>query len=82
MPDVRFHGPYLRKRPVILEKKANRKDDPRHCFYEAMLKSDTYEDYYRKVGTLIVYPATYRGPVSAHGEMRYARTDRGWIADR
>jgi hypothetical protein len=83
MPEVRFHGPYVRMNEAILKEKANRMNDPRHPFYEAMLSSKTYEEYYRRVGGVKVQPQTYRtSPVSAHMEMRYARSQMGWIADR
>lgn len=77
-----FAGPFVRTNEAILKEKANRKGDPRYPFYEAMLSCNTYEDYFRKVGGLVVQPATYRSrPVTAQMEIRYAKTRR-WIADR
>jgi hypothetical protein len=81
--ESKFQGPYVRKKLAILKEKANRLSDPRHIFYAAMLSSDTYEDYYLKVGEEQVRPQTFKnGPISGHMEMRYARTSMGWIADR
>lgn len=68
---------------AILREKANRRGDPRHVFYEAILSSNTYEDYYRNASHLKVEPETCRtSPVTAHMEIRYVRNSRGWIADR
>ena len=72
----------MRLNEAILREKAGRTDDPRHSFYGAMLTSNSYEEYYRKVDGLKVQPATYRcRPVTARMEMQYARTRMGWIAD-
>ena len=82
MRETRFHGPYIRKNIAFLKEKANRRHDPRHRFYEAMLACDTYEAYYREAGEAKVEPETYKTkPVTAHMEIRYAR-EHGWIADR
>jgi len=78
-----FRGPYVRMDLARLREKAGREDDPRNAFYRAMLDFDSYEDYYRAVGDLTVEPKTYRSrPVTAHAEIRYARTQMGWLADR
>ena len=78
-----FSGPYVRVNEAILREKSNNTDDPRHPFYRAMISSDSYEDYYLKVKGLTVQPATYHTrPVTAQMEIRYARTQMGWIADR
>ena len=58
---------------VFLRKKANRRFDPRHKFYEAMLSNETYEAYLAAVGD-------NRGPFSGRGEIFYARRN-GRIAD-
>ena len=76
------HGPYIRLNEAILREKAGRTDDPRHTFYEAMLTSNSYEGYYRKVDGLKVRPATFRSrPVTARMEMNYARTQMEWVID-
>jgi hypothetical protein len=82
MRETRLRGRFILNNTAFLQEKAERKHDPRHRFYEAILASDTYEDYYDRVGGLKVHPATFRrGPVTAHMEIQYARA-RGWIADR
>jgi hypothetical protein len=82
MPEKRLRGRYELKKTAFLKEKAERRDDPRHVFYEAMVSSDNYDEYYRKVGNLKVHPPTFKnGPISAHMEIRYARW-KGWIADR
>jgi hypothetical protein len=65
----------------MLRKKAERTDDPRHVFYEAMLSSGTYECYLARVGSVIVQPETTAYAVSGLMEIRYVRDRRGWIAD-
>lgn len=81
MREIRLVGPYVRNNTTILKEKAARKYDPRNRFYEAILSSRTYEEYYQNAGEAKVQPATYKcRPVSAHMEIRYARRN-GWIAD-
>ena len=76
------HGPYIRLNEAIIREKAGRIDDPRHTFYQAMLTSDSYEEYYRKVDGLKVRPTTYSSrPVTARMEMNYARTQMRWVSD-
>jgi hypothetical protein len=43
-------GRYRIMNEVFLRKKANRRFDPRHKFYEAMLSNETYEAYLAAVG--------------------------------
>ena len=56
----------------------NRRDDPRHIFYEAMLENDTYEAYEVAIGMKTVLVETWNPPglCSGHAEIRYARNDR------
>jgi hypothetical protein len=75
-----FHGSYVKTNEAKLREKAEQTGDPRSQFYVAMLSSDSYEEYYAKVGKIVVRPATTAYKVSAHLEMRYAR-DNGWIGD-
>ena len=81
MAAKRFSGSFQRLDEAMLREKAGY-DDPRASFYKAMLSASTYEEYYRLAGDEPVYPKTYNGPVTAHMEIRYARNERCWIADR
>jgi hypothetical protein len=78
-----LRGRYVRIDEAKLRERANRKDDPRHIFYEAMLENDSYEAYEAAIGMRTVLVETWRPPslVSGHAEIRYARNDRGWIED-
>jgi hypothetical protein len=78
-----LRGQYVRVNEAQLRERANRKDDPRHIFYEAMLENDSYEAYEAVIGTKMVRVETWTPPsmVSGHTEIRYARNDRGWIED-
>ena len=82
---IRLHyaGPYVFVNQAMLRERANRRNDPRHIFYQAMLEHSTYEDYEAAVGGRTVTIDTRRGrrPVTGHAEIRYARDDRGWIED-
>ena len=76
----------LRGRYRILDKaflleKANRRDDPRHVFYHAILSNNSYEDYLSKVGAISVNVDTHpSGPITGRMEILYARRS-GWISD-
>ena len=80
---LRFSGRYVRVNEAMLRERANRKDDPRHIFYEVMLENDTYEAYEAAVGMKTVLVKTWNPPslVSGHAEIRYARNDCRWIED-
>jgi hypothetical protein len=39
---LQFSGPYVQADEAMLQERANRRDDPRHIFYEAMLENNTY----------------------------------------
>ena len=84
MPEqLDLRGRYVRANAAKLRQRANRKDDPRHVFYEAMLENDSYEAYEAVMGTRTVLVETWNPPslVSGHAEILYARNDRGWIED-
>ena len=78
-----LRGRYVRINEAKLRERANRKDDPRNIFYEAMLENDSYEAYEAAIGMRTLLVKTWRPPslVSGHAEMPYARNDRGWIED-
>jgi hypothetical protein len=78
-----FSGQYLLNNEAFLRERANRIGDPRKIFYEAMLKSNTYEAYYAEVGNKEVLVEIFRPArlVSGHTEMWYARNQTGWIED-
>ena len=61
--------------------RADRQDDPRHVFYEAMLSCRTYSEYLTRVGSVTVQPETTAYAVTGEMEIRYCRDRRGWIAD-
>jgi hypothetical protein len=79
---LQFSGRYVRLNVAMLRQRANRRDDPRHIFYEVMLENDTYEAYEAAVGVKTVRVETWNppGPCSGHAEIRYARRN-GWIED-
>lgn len=63
-------------------RRANKFDDPRCVFYQAVLESDTVEEYLGKVGDVFVVPPTYRERMGARRELRYMRDRCGWITER
>ena len=71
-------GGYSQVNTAFLREKADRRKDPRHVFYVAILSSTAYEQYYEKVGDCIVQPETTTYLVNADMEIRYAKR-RGWI---
>ena len=74
-------GKFIRVDEAILREKANRRQDPRHSFYEAMLNNNRYEDYEAAVGTkAVLVPSNGKSPFTGHQEILYARRS-GWIAD-
>jgi hypothetical protein len=77
---VAFIGRFKRVNEAFLRERANRKHDPRHIFYSAMLENDTYEAYEAEVGTKEVIVETFNPPrlINGHTEMWYARHS-GWI---
>jgi len=78
---LELKGRYRLVNDTHLRERANQKDDPRHAFYEAILLSLTYEDYFARVGGLKVQPDTYKTrPVNAAMEIKYCR-DNGWVID-
>lgn len=78
---TKLKGAFVLINESFIREKANRKDDPRHIFYKAMLETSTYEAYEAAVGGIEVSVETYKtGPISGRMEIKYARK-RGWIAD-
>jgi hypothetical protein len=63
-----------------LRRRAGRSNDPRWIFYAAMLASSSIDDYFAAVGDVVVYPATYKGKVSADAELNYAVYQRKWLS--
>jgi hypothetical protein len=81
MPDRILLAGEFRRRNDHLRKRAGQIHDPRHGFYEAMLKHHTYEGYLAAVGELKVDVPTFKaGPISGRREILYARQN-GWIVD-
>lgn len=65
----------------LLREKAHKKADPRHPFYEAMLRHRNYEAYLVEVGQTLVEIEGYKAnPISGRMEILYCRRN-GWIAD-
>lgn len=76
-----LRGAFVLINETLIREKANRKADPRHIFYKAMLETRTYEAYDAAVGGVQVSVETNKtGPISGRMEIKYARK-RGWIAD-
>lgn len=66
---------------IYLREKAADMSSPVYVFYEAMLTSLTYEDYFAKVGNVEVNkPGFKENPVTARDEILYARRN-GRIKD-
>ena len=75
-------GQYRKVNVSFLEERSQRVEiDPRYVFYEAILKSENFEQYYEKVGHIIVYPETTNFAVNADMEIKYVLR-RGWIVTR
>jgi hypothetical protein len=84
LPITPLVGSYRINNRAIIEEKAARHGDPRHVFYKAMLRYETYEDYLREVGALKVLPPPKWncGRVTGRREILYARSSRNrWISD-
>jgi hypothetical protein len=77
---VELRGRYKILNDAHLRKRASETHDPRHIFYEALLASETYEQYLARVGGVTVQPATTSYAVTGRMEIKYCR-DRRWIAD-
>lgn len=60
-------------------RRANNSEDPRCVFYQAVLESETVEEYLEKVGDVIVEPPTYRERMGAEREFKYMRDNRRWV---
>ena len=77
-----FRNPLFGKYEIVdrafLTERANRKTDPRHEYYKAILLSKSFEQYYENVGELVVKPETTSYKVNADMEIKYALR-RGWI---
>jgi hypothetical protein len=81
MPRTQPSGRYALRDVAFLREKANRRSDPRHVFYRAMLTNTTYEGYFAEVGDTTVNVASHSsGPITGRMEILYARRS-GWIAD-
>jgi hypothetical protein len=78
---AKLNGRFRVVNDARLRERAQRIEDPRHVFYEAMLSSKTYEDYLSRVGAMIVQPKTTAHAVSGFDELCYCRDRRGWIED-
>jgi hypothetical protein len=64
-----------------ITRRANKHDNPRRIFYQAILQSHTLADYMERVGHLFVVPPTHARRMGAMIEFRYIRDNRGWIAE-
>lgn len=61
-------------------RRANKKDDPRCIFYQAILGSRTVDDYMSLVGDIFVVPPTYQERMGAMREFRYMHERCRWVA--
>lgn len=66
--------------PQII-RRANDATDPRNIFYQAILGSESVEEYLNKVGDIYVVPPTYMERMGAIRELNYMRDNRGWVAE-
>jgi hypothetical protein len=75
---LHFQGRYVLVNEAKVRERANRKDDLRHVFYEAMLENDAYEAYEAAVSIRTVSVETWNPPrlISGHDEIRYVRNVR------
>ena len=73
-----LNGKYGKAIIAFLKERSLRTADPRHEFYKAILTSDTFEQYYEKVGDIVVKPDTTSYEVNADMEVKYVLR-RGWI---
>lgn len=73
-------GRYQITNVAFLRERANRVDDPRCKFYEAILLSASFEEYYLRVGNLVVKPNSTSYEINADMEIKYA-VKRGWVID-
>jgi hypothetical protein len=69
-----------------IERRSKDKADPRHIFYQALLNSQSYEQYKSRLKGKPdpVYPDSYQGGkvgISADMEFRYVRDSRKWIVE-
>ena len=71
-------GSYEKINMAFMHERANRRNDPRHKFYEAILSNNSFSQYYSEVGDLVVRPTTTSYDVNADMEIKYALR-RGWI---
>lgn len=69
---------YIANLPQVL-RRANNVEDPRSVFYQAVLNSETVEEYLEKVGDIIVEPPTYRERMGAEREFKYMCNIRRWV---
>lgn len=74
---INLQGRYRILDEAYLRERSNRKDDPRHVFYEAMLSNNNYAGYLASVGQKEVTVQSYKdGPISGRMEILYARRNK------
>jgi hypothetical protein len=80
-PAIELKGRYKFANQTKPKDRADNKNDTRHIFYVAMLRNNTFENYYADVGDRKVVITTQKGTriVTGRGEILYAACDRGWI---
>ena len=71
-------GNYEKITTAFMHERAKRLNDPRHKFYEAILSTNSFSQYYSEVGNLVVRPSTTSYDVNADMEIKYALRC-GWI---
>jgi hypothetical protein len=78
---IKLCGEFILVNEELLREKASRPYDPRRVFYQAILDTRTYEDYFDLVrGTQVTVETFKTGPINGRMEILYARRN-GWIAD-
>ena len=78
-PRIELKGRYKFANQKKPEERAANKQDPRHVFYEAMLRHSTFEAYDADVGDQVVVNKGQRRYVTGRAEMSYAARERGWV---
>jgi hypothetical protein len=62
-------------------RRANNLADPRRIFYQAILESNSTEEYFERVGDIVVVPPTFPRRMGARTEYGYMRDNRHWLEE-
>lgn len=76
---IPLSGSFIKVNEAWLQQRAANKSDLRWQFYAAMLATASFDEYYERVGSIVVQPPTTQYRVTADDEIKYA-VKRGWVA--